>query len=919
MKRDLFASFFFATSMLLSCGNDSAPPASPPSEPPYVPPPEACASPNLDALQSFAPCNTGSGIFGTWVLDDRGLPAYEYGLNQNTDARAAFFNTEGLDRREHWAAFGNSRINAMAYNDGYIEIANQDRGVDYLNKFDADGKQFAGGFSYIDDGEQAFCTAYKWRPKGSVTRRRFGMGYAEFITTARELQISRKTFAPKGDSPFVIDEVRIENLSSRARSLKHYEMWDVARRPIEINWLVSGIPLSSAPGSARASRDQANEIFGETVSYDSKTKVLGLRREHAGMAPPPKDAPNPIDFYPGDPFLSALVGDVADVYSEQQAFFGEGGIASPQAVFSKSAGHGISDGIVGASSNGMGQPRMLAMRSDFKLEPGQAISLRFAYGYAPMGEPFVLDEAFRDPGRDLLGEYIENLKPNLMLFAADRDPVLHRELAWHSYQMEASVGRRDYWNTHVVPQGSAYLYLHGADGAARDLSLFAVPLVYTHPSLAKEELALNMMITHAQDRRISYAFQGHGMLDDALGLHKAPSDLTIFLLWGISEYIGATGDLAFLDEPMPFYPKESVPGAIVWDHIHDAIRHLFDTVGTGEHGLIRVQTGDWSDGIVMEAKDRNLAIEKGESVPNTQMAVAILPRVSELIKDRDPVLSAEIDMRVQAMRDALKQAWTGSFFGRAYFGDGKLAYDNTINLEAQVWALIGGTAGDTAGGAADKAALVEAIRSNLDMPSPAGAALVPGGQVWPAISALLTWGYANAEENLAFDHLAKNTMAAHAVAFPDIWYGIWSGPDGLNGPGGDRPGESWYSPVTPMVDFPVMNNNQHSMPMLAALRVAGVDAISKGIRIAPRVPSKIFSLKTALLDVSQRGNTLSGTYRPLSGGNRIIDVRAPIGFFVESALLNGQALAVNPGSNFIELSAPVQAGGSGFEVVFKAN
>lgn len=900
--------------VLLSCGGDPVAPAGASPEPPYVPPPEACAVPSLDAPDTFAPCNTGSGVFGTWVLDDRGLPAYEYGLDQNADARAPYFNTEGLERRDHWAALGNGRINAMAYNDGYIEVATQDRGVSYLNKFDAEKNAFSGGFSYIDDGEQPFCTAYKWRPKGSKAQRRFGMGYAEYVTTARELKISRRTFAPKGDYPFVIDEVTIENLSSKARSLKHYEMWDVARRPIEINWLVSGIPLPAAPSAARNARDQSNEMFSETVSYDANAKVLGVRREHAGISPTPKDAPNPIDYYPGDPFLAALVGDVADVYADQQAFFGEGGLASPRTVVGGEAGLGLSDGIAGAPVNALGQPNMLAMRSDLSLAPGEARTLRFAYGYAPMGEAFGIEDTFRDPSRDMLGEYVENLKPNLMMFAAEGAPVLHREMAWHSYQMEASVGRRDYWNTHVVPQGSAYLYLHGADGAARDLSLFAVPLVYTHPALAKEELALNMMITHAQDRRISYAFQGHGMLDDALGLHNAPSDLTIFLLWAISEYIGATGDVGFLDEPMPFYPKESVPNAIVWDHVHDAIRHLFDTVGTGEHGLIRVQTGDWSDGIVMEAKDRNLAIEKGESVPNTQMAAAILPRVSELVKDRDPALSAEIDMRVLAMRDALKQAWAGGFYGRAYFGDGKLAYENKINLEAQVWALIG----DSFENAADKAALVEAIRSNLDAPSPAGAVLVAGGQVWPAISALLTWGYANSDEQLAFDHLARNTMAAHAVAYPEVWYGIWSGPDGLNGPGGDRPGESWYSPVTPMVDFPVMNNNQHAMPMLAAIRVAGVDATSKGIRIAPHVPSKMFSLKTALIDVFQRGDSLYGTYRPLGGGNRTIDVRSPVGFLIGSAKLNGQDVPVSPGVNSIELTVPVQVGGSDFEITMKA-
>ncbi len=75
----------------------------------------------------------------------------------------------------------------------------------------------------------------------------------------------------------------------------------------------------------------------------------------------------------------------------------------------------------------------------------------------------------------------------------------------------------------------------------------------------------------------------------------------------------------------------------------------------------------------------------------------------------------------------------------------------------------------------DRAKLVSAIASELDDPSPTGAMLASGGQVWPAISGLLTWGYALSDPPRAWGHLAKNTMTAHALAFPNVWYGIWSG------------------------------------------------------------------------------------------------------------------------------------------------
>lgn len=909
------SSLFALTVCLVGCSDEAkSPPAQ--GEPPYVPPPESCDSVNLDDPRTFRPCNMGSGIFGTWVVDDLGLPAYFYGLDQHADPRATFFNTEALDRRDHWSAIGNGRMNATVSNDGFVEVAIQDRGVTYLDKLDPEQGNWAGGYGWIDDGEATWATAYRFRPSGAKTTRTFGMGYAESTMDYREISVLRRTFAPPGDAPFVIDEVTLHNHGTSARTLRHYEFWDVGRRPIEINWIVSGMPFTNAPAQARMQRDARNDLFVERMAYDATTHLLSLSREHApGTNALPPDAPNAVDEYPGDPFLVALVGDVNDVYTDQASFFGANGPAKPVAVVERLAGKGIAGGEVEPSASGKGQPRMMTLRSDVTLSPGEKKVLRFAYGVAPMGSSptTLVDPMYRDAAHDFRADLATSLRKNMFYFAPEKDPVLHREMAWHAAQMEISVGYRDYWGVHVVPQGSAYLYLHGADGAARDLSLFAVPLVYTHPSLAKEEIALNMMITYAQDRRISYAFQGHGMLDDALELHKAPSDLTIFLLWAIAEYIGATGDVAFLDEPMPFYPKESVPGAIVWDHVKDAVRHLFDVIGTGEHGLIRVGTGDWSDGIVVEAPDRTVAVQKGESVPNTQMAVAVLPRVADLVESRDAALATEIRMKVDALRQAAKSTFGTEFFGRAYFGDGILHQADKINLESQVWALIG----DTFPTPGDRAKLISAIARDLDDPSPAGAMLLPQGQVWPAITGLLTWGYAQTDSERAFAHLAKNTLAGHALAFPEIWYGIWTAPDGMLGPFGDRPGQSWYSQVTPMTDFPAMNNNQHAMPILAALRAAGIDATATGLRLTPPA-NRNLSLQTELVNLDLRPNRIAGAYRPLGGGTRTLDVVVPPGKTALSVRKNGTNVTLTPGTTTVSLTidVPMKGAETTFEVTY---
>ncbi|MCA9596109.1 MAG: hypothetical protein KC776_22495, partial [Myxococcales bacterium] len=576
-----------------------------------------------------------------------------------------------------------------------------------------------------------------------------------------------------------------------------------------------------------------------------------------------------------------------------------GGPAAPAAVEQDLPGVGLAQGIV-SEANGLGQPHLFVMKSVLTLAPGESKTLRFVYGYARAGNDPVDDPRFSDPSFHAADAYADALRPRLLSFAAPDAPELGRELAWHAYQMETSVGYRDYWQGHVVPQGSAYLYLHGADGAARDLGLFALPLVYTDPELAKDELRLFMGIQYA-DERFSYAFQGHGMLDSAL-IHSAPSDLPLFFVWALGEYLSVTGDLGFLDEHAPYWPREARPDARVESHLVGALRHLFDVVGTGEHGLIRIGTGDWSDGIVQEAKDRNLAVEKGESVPNTQMAVAVLPRIADLLDVRQPALAAEIRERVAGFRAALTKTYNGKFFYRAYFGDGKPAYENTINLESQIWALIG----DTFENDVQRDTLVSTIAEKLDDPSPIGATLLPGGQVWPAISAPLTWGYSLSDPERAWRHFTRNTMAAHAQAFPDVWYGIWSGPDGVSA----QSGRTWKSQVTPMTDFPVQNANAHAMPLFAAIRIAGVEAISSGVSITPREGTHPLALATRLVSVTIDHGRVSGSYRPSGSSARSLTLTAPPGRAIASLSAGGQNVDVSGTSVTLE----VPPGGIDFEM-----
>ena len=882
------------TLLLLGCclAACAPPPLPVVQDEPWEPGEGECPPPSIDAPDQLVDCASGNGLFGRWVLGADAQPAYDYRFDQRADARAAWWNTEHLDRRDHWFALGNGRVNVMAFNEGYVQVATQDRGVSSWNAYDEARKNFSGGFGWLDDGEETWSTAYAWRPQPSRTSRTFGLTRAVFEVEHRGVRSSRTIQAPPGDGAVVVATVTLTNTSKQTRTLRHYEYWDVARRNVEINWIVAGDPFASLPGDARAKRDALNGDFREEVSWDDAARALLLRRTLVdGLVRPDRMTPDPKDWYPDDQYLAVLEGPVSSLYTEQAAFFGEGGVAAPAMVTARSEGTAPAAGVLGRSTGGAGQSRMFVVRSDLTLKPGESKTLRFAYGAVPQGGPLELPPLDGSPD--------DELRPHLFSFAAPEAPHLQRELAWDSAQAEASVGRRDYQGQHVLPQGSAYLYLHGADGAARDLSLFTLPLVFTHRSLAREELLLNMKVSYGADRRLSYAFQGNGMLDDALGLHSAPSDLTLFLLWALTEYVEATGDASVLDEPVPYWPTESVPGATGWTHLHDAVRHLFDVVGTGPHGLLRVGTGDWSDGIVAETSvDRALAISRGESVPNSQMALYVLPRAAALVEPRDAALAAEIRAKLPGLRAAVQAAWSSAQFGRAYFGDGVLFHASAVDLEAQVWPLISGDGFPTP---AVRAALLDTVHTRLDAPSPTGATLLEQGQVWPAISALLTWGYARSGRmDLAWQHLARNTMHEHAKAFPGVWYGIWSAPDGLASSWGDRPGEAWFSPATPMTDFPVQNNNATLLPIFAALKTAGVEVVPGGLHLEPGQTTHPFAFKTELLDLRWDGVTLSGTYRPVSA--RHVEVVLPTA--LTSCTVNGAPIGASGTTVGFDTSGP---------------
>jgi hypothetical protein len=718
---------------------------------------------------------------------------------------------------------------------------------------------FGGGFGYVDNGSEVWATAFRYRPAQAQTRRVFGVGYFEHETTYQNIRVLRRVYAPFGDDPALIADVEIENLSANPADLRHYEYWDVNVHQLQLEWLRSG---SFAPTSDQARRG-VNKHFTASVVLDENASALRFQQHLRQPAPPqarPPNEPSEVDWHPAHVFLADLSGRPDAFYVNKRAFFGAGGARLPDAVRQRKVGESVD-----AKPSSEPMPCCLVMRRDLHLQPGERQTLRYAYGTVRPEETMSFLEPLRQE-TELFNQTVTAWKDHLAYFYTGEDPVLQREMAWHAYYLLSATVYVDFYKAHIVPQGSAYLYLHGADGAPRDQALFALPATYLNPGLARDMLRLIMQVTNSESGQISYAFAGHGFLTDGLSIHTRPSDLDLFFLLALCEYVSATGDDDFLNEKVPFYPAAATSeDTTVLDHVRKAVWHLLEVTGVGEHGLIKVGTGDWSDSIVLETSLRdgpgpfgvtyNNSKQNGESVPNTQMALYVLPLLAAVLKDRDPEL---IDIlydipnqpdRMTRLRQAVQQQWNGKgWYNRAVLRNvqNQPVVIDHFSLEAQPWALISGGTVE----ASKTGELVEKLDQFLDRPSLVGATLVASGMVWPAVSQLLTWGYARTNrDQLAWRSLNRNTFAMHSSVYPNIWINTWSGPDGINGTAAELPGGTWSSPITPMTDFPVMNANQDAMALLGLLRVCGIEPAPSGdgLLIHPHVPRTSFILELPLI------------------------------------------------------------------------
>ena len=187
-----------------------------------------------------------------------------------------------------------------------------------------------------------------------------------------------------------------------------------------------------------------------------------------------------------------------------------------------------------------------------------------------------------------------------------------------------------------------------------------------------------------------------GSIGDAAEMEDRPhyySDDHLWSVLGVTSYLKETGDVAFLEEVIPFYEKDKnghpLEAASILDHMKRAL--TFTCSDLGKHGLPLLGFADWNDTINLATGAESLfsAHLYGRALNEF---IALLDHLGQK-EEADKWRKAHAEMKASVEEYAWDGAWYVMYFDHdgTPVGSHKNQYGQ-IHLNGQSWAVLSGFA-----------------------------------------------------------------------------------------------------------------------------------------------------------------------------------------------------------------------------------
>lgn len=407
-------------------------------------------------------------------------------------------------------------------------------------------------------------------------------------------------------------------------------------------------------------------------------------------------------FYPSRVSFALVQQPLKQWAINRRAFFGPNGRLERPA--------GLAPGHVFGESNNINDDTCSVLQSEVILEPGGNADVTFVLGDAQDA-----DEAARlaakylmiDPDTVLAGarELWSDVTGGITVETPDRglDILIN---GWLPYQ---TLSARLWGRSGFYQAGGAYGF--------RDQLQDTLSFLMTRPSLCREQIIRAAHHQFVEGDVLHWWLEPTGH-----GIRTRISDSYLWLPYVIGQYIEATGDVALLDNSVPFisgpalaphehevYMRPEYSGEIGSIYEHGA-RAIDRCLSVGRNGLALIGAGDWNDGM-----NRLGLAGAGESVWLSWFIIKTIGYFAPMAGQRgDALRSQQWTAFAERLREAVEMtAWDGEWYRRATFDDGSwigsdASAECKIDAIAQSWSVMSG-----AGMPERSATAMESVRRHL--------------------------------------------------------------------------------------------------------------------------------------------------------------------------------------------------------------